>query len=76
LQVFHGCDSDILGLQRDHGLFIVNLFDTGQVDRQLAGGAVSSHLLVATSRRVARFVFCDQMQIIETKSFQYERVAA
>lgn len=31
LKVLHGADSDIVWLQRDFGLYIVNLFDTGQV---------------------------------------------
>lgn len=30
-QVLHGSDQDVLWLQRDLGLYIVNLFDTGQV---------------------------------------------
>lgn len=30
-QVLHGSDSDILWLQRDLGLYVVNMFDTGQV---------------------------------------------
>lgn len=31
VKVLHGADSDIVWLQRDYGLFVVNLFDTGQV---------------------------------------------
>ena len=31
LKVLHGSENDILWLQRDFGLYIVNLFDTGQV---------------------------------------------
>lgn len=34
-QVLHGGDSDIVWLQRDFGLYIVNLFDTGQASRML-----------------------------------------
>lgn len=34
-QVFHGADSDIEWLQRDFGLYIVNLFDTHQASRAL-----------------------------------------
>ena len=30
-QVFHGADSDIVWLQKDFSVYIVNLFDTGQV---------------------------------------------
>jgi exosome complex exonuclease RRP6 len=31
VKVFHGADSDVLWLQRDFGLYLVNLFDTGGV---------------------------------------------
>ena len=34
-KVLHGADSDIVWLQRDFGLYIVNLFDTGQAARVL-----------------------------------------
>lgn len=34
-QVFHGADSDIEWLQRDFGLYVVNLFDTHQGSRAL-----------------------------------------
>ena len=34
-QVFHGADKDIEWLQRDFGLYIVNMFDTGQAARVL-----------------------------------------
>lgn len=30
-QVMHGADRDILWLQRDFGIYVCNLFDTGQV---------------------------------------------
>lgn len=35
VKVMHGSDSDIVWLQRDFGLYIVNLFDTGQATRVL-----------------------------------------
>ena len=35
VKVLHGADSDIIWLQRDLGLYIVNLFDTGQAARVL-----------------------------------------
>ncbi|XP_035205235.1 exosome component 10-like, partial [Stegodyphus dumicola] len=35
VKVFHGADMDILWLQRDFGLYVVNLFDTGQAARVL-----------------------------------------
>ncbi|KAG2459298.1 EXOSX protein, partial [Polypterus senegalus] len=46
LEVFHGADSDIEWLQRDFGLYIVNLFDTHQAARILNLGRNSlEHLL-------------------------------
>lgn len=35
VKVIHGSDSDILWLQRDFGIYVVNLFDTGQAARVL-----------------------------------------
>lgn len=35
VKVLHGADSDMLWLQRDFGLYIVNMFDTGQAARKL-----------------------------------------
>lgn len=35
VKVLHGSDSDIIWLQRDFGMYIVNLFDTGQAMRVL-----------------------------------------
>ncbi|KRX09565.1 Ribonuclease H-like domain [Pseudocohnilembus persalinus] len=35
VKILHGADMDILWLQRDFGLYIVNMFDTGQAARQL-----------------------------------------
>ena len=29
VKVFHGADSDILWLQKDFGVYVVNMFDTG-----------------------------------------------
>ena len=34
--MLHGADSDVVWLQRDFGIFIANLFDTGQASRVLA----------------------------------------
>ena len=31
LKVLHGADGDIVWLQRDFGIYVVNMFDTGQV---------------------------------------------
>ncbi|KAG7363207.1 3'-5' exonuclease [Nitzschia inconspicua] len=35
VKVFHGADSDVVWLQRDFGLYVVNLFDTGRAARAL-----------------------------------------
>ena len=35
LKVFHGADYDILWLQRDFGVYVVNMFDTGKASRIL-----------------------------------------
>jgi len=40
-KVLHGADSDVLWLQRDLGLYIVNLFDTYRAARRLAYPATS-----------------------------------
>lgn len=35
LKVLHGSDCDIVWLQRDFGIYVANLFDTGQAARVL-----------------------------------------
>lgn len=46
VKVFHGCDHDILWLQRDFGLYIVNCFDTYHAAKLLRYPALSlAHLL-------------------------------
>ncbi|XP_062855222.1 exosome component 10 [Trichomycterus rosablanca] len=51
VKVFHGADSDIEWLQKDFGLYVVNMFDTHQASRSLNLGRNSlDHLLK---------VFCD-----------------
>jgi ribonuclease D len=46
VKVFHGCDKDILWLQRDLGLYVVNCFDTYQAAKALRYPALSlAHLL-------------------------------
>lgn len=45
-EVFHGADSDIVWLQKDFGLYVVNMFDTHQAARSLNLGRNSlDHLL-------------------------------
>lgn len=46
VKVLHGADSDVVWLQKDFGVYLVNLFDTGQAARVLqAGGLGLSYLL-------------------------------
>jgi len=46
LKVLHGSDHDIGWLQRDFGVYVVNMFDTGQAARTLQEGRFSlAHLL-------------------------------
>ncbi|XP_070561163.1 exosome complex component 10-like [Ptychodera flava] len=46
VKVFHGADSDIGWLQRDFGIYVVNLFDTGQASRVLSFAHYSlAHLM-------------------------------
>lgn len=35
VKVLHGSDNDLMWLQRDFGVYMVNLFDTGQAARLL-----------------------------------------
>lgn len=46
VKVLHGAESDILWLQRDFGIYVAGLFDTGQASRvlQLKSNALA-HLL-------------------------------
>ncbi|KAF6779702.1 hypothetical protein AHF37_00727 [Paragonimus kellicotti] len=41
IKVFHGCDSDLMWLQRDFNVYVVNLFDTGVAARELQLGRFS-----------------------------------
>lgn len=46
VKVLHGCDHDVIWLQRDFGLYLVNVFDTGQAARVLSlRGFGLAHLL-------------------------------
>ncbi|KAH9499357.1 Exosome component 10, partial [Bulinus truncatus] len=47
VKVFHGADSDIQWLQRDFGVYVVNMFDTGQAARVLGFSRFSlAHLMM------------------------------
>jgi len=35
VKVLHGSDHDVMWLQRDFGLYLINMFDTGQVCNKL-----------------------------------------
>uniref|UniRef100_A0A7S1KUD1 HRDC domain-containing protein n=1 Tax=Percolomonas cosmopolitus TaxID=63605 RepID=A0A7S1KUD1_9EUKA len=45
VKVMHGADCDILWLQRDFGLYIVNMFDTGQAARVLGLSPAYAYIL-------------------------------
>lgn len=51
-QVMHGADKDVLWLQRDFGIYICNLFDTGQVCIKSSDNSILidiiSHITVET----------------------------
>lgn len=47
-QVFHGADSDIAWLQRDFGIYVVNMFDTYKAMRVLNYSKFSYQHLVQT----------------------------
>ena len=46
VKVLHGSDYDIEWLQKDFGLYIVNLFDTGQASRVLGLSSFSLAFLL------------------------------
>lgn len=46
VKVFHGCEKDVIWLQRDLGLYVVNCFDTFHAAKALSYPALSlAHLL-------------------------------
>ena len=53
VKVLHGADRDVLWLQRDLGLYIVNMFDTGQASRVLNYAQKSLAYLLKTHCQVA-----------------------
>eukprot|EP01084_Bolivina_argentea_P107353 191935_1 len=48
VKVVHGCNSDVLWLQRDFGLYLVNIFDTGQAARELGLPSFGLSYLLST----------------------------
>lgn len=52
LKVFHGADSDIQWLQRDFGVYVVNMFDTGQASRVLGLAHHSLYFLMKYYRGI------------------------
>eukprot|EP01138_Halocafeteria_seosinensis_P002707 gb/GECG01002768.1/.p1 GENE.gb/GECG01002768.1/~~gb/GECG01002768.1/.p1 ORF type:complete len:965 (+),score=179.31 gb/GECG01002768.1/:1-2895(+) len=48
VKVLHGCDSDVVWLQRDFGLYLVNVFDTGQAARVLGYKSLGLAYLLET----------------------------
>ena len=59
IKVFHGADSDIEWLQKDFGVYVVNMFDTHQAARELNLPALSLAYLLKS--------YCD---IDANKQFQ------
>ena len=53
VKVLHGADRDVLWLQRDLGLYLVNMFDTGQASRVLNYSQKSLAYLLKTHCKVA-----------------------
>lgn len=52
VKVLHGANSDVLWLARDFGLYIVNMFDTGQAARQLEYPSASLAYLLERHARL------------------------
>lgn len=54
VKVLHGSDMDVEWLQRDFGLYLVNMFDTGQAARVLGlKGFGLAHLLLSYCKVIA-----------------------
>ena len=61
VKVLHGAKSDVIWLQRDLGLYLVNLFDTGEASRALQYSSLSLAYLLDR--------FCPEVNV----SKQYQR---
>lgn len=68
VKVIHGADSDILWLQKDLGLFVVGLFDTGQAARVLGLPAGLGALLQELFNVKARMRVCSVSLFCATSS--------
>lgn len=62
VKVLHGADMDILWLQRDFGVYIVNLFDTGQASRALG---MPSHGLAHLLRHYCEVIVDKKYQLAD-----------
>jgi hypothetical protein len=54
VKVLHGADSDVVWLQRDFGLYVVNMFDTGQASRVLGTDLLTSSGCCPVSNALSR----------------------
>jgi exosome complex exonuclease RRP6 len=53
VKILHGADRDVIWLQRDLGVYVVNMFDTGQASRVLQYSQKSLAYLLKTHCKVA-----------------------
>jgi len=76
-KVLHGADSDIVWLQKDFGVYIVNLFDTGQAARVLEHPALGlAHLLnhYCSVQTDKKYQLADwRIRPLPTEMFKYAR---
>ncbi|KAI8853517.1 ribonuclease H-like domain-containing protein [Chytridium lagenaria] len=56
IEVFHGADMDVIWLQRDFGIYIVNLFDTYHASHALE---LSSHGLAPSPKEMLKYARMD-----------------
>jgi len=62
VKVLHGADSDVVWLQKDFGVYLVNLFDTGQAARILGGASFFLALLPCLASTQLLFLSFDFTQ--------------
>lgn len=64
VKVLHGADRDVQWLERDFGIYVINMFDTGQAARILKyASAGLAHLL-------SKFCGCSSQNMMNKKKFQ------